>query len=231
MLLAAHPEVEVVGECEDGWSAIDATRALEPDLLLLDIQMPELDGFGVLEQLGPDATASVIFVTAHDRYAIKAFEVAAVDYLLKPVDAERLDRAIRRAAETPARVPDLDVAELRRLLAFADGPVYRTRLVVRDRRGAFFLPVNDIERIEAAGNYVRIYTDAASHLVRATLIDVERSLNPEDFVRVNRSAIANVGRIVRIEPWTRGEYCVVLRSGTKLISSRHFGTRFRKLLE
>ncbi len=228
MLLTSHPEIQVVGECEDGRSAVSAIREQHPDLVFLDIQMPESDGFDVLQQLGDTRMPAVIFVTAYDEYAIRAFEVNAVDYLLKPVDPARFATAIERV--TRGR-PD-DVVE--RVLSVVESikrPRYRTRVVVRDAKGAFFLPVDAITWLEAADNYVRLHNDGNAYLLRETLKNIEASLDPERFVRVHRSAMVNLEKIARVEPWTRGEYVIILRDGTRLTSSRAYGGSFRALLE
>lgn len=228
MLLATHPEIDVIGECSDGRAAVAAIGAQAPDLVFLDIQMPELDGFEVLQALGATRVPAVIFVTAYDAYAIRAFEVNAVDYLLKPVDPARFAAALDRVLR--AR-PDEVVERVLSVVESIKRPRYRTRFVVRDARGAFFLPVEAITWLEAADNYVRLHADDASYLLRDTLKNIEASLDPERFVRVHRSAMVNLEKIARVEPWTRGEYAIVLRNGTRLTSSRAYGGAFRALLE
>ena len=228
MLLAPYPAIQVIGECADGGEAVAAIRAMSPDLVFLDIQMPEMDGFEVLQQLGPTRAPAVIFITAYDAYAIRAFEVNAVDYLLKPLDPARFAMALDRV--TRGR-PD-DVAE--RVLSVVESikrPRYRTRIVVRDAKGAFFLPVEAITWLAAADNYVRVHTGETSYLVRETLKHIEASLDPERFVRVHRSAVVNLEQVARVEPWARGEYAILLRDGTRLTSSRAYGGAFRALLE
>ena len=228
MLLGTHPEVQVVGECADGREAVSAIRAETPDLVFLDIQMPELDGFDVLQQLHGTRMPAVIFVTAYDEYAIRAFEVNAVDYLLKPVDPARFAAALERVTRSR---PD-DVVE--RVLSVVESikrPRYRTRFVVRDAKGAFFLPADAITWLEAADNYVRLHTAGNAYLLRETLKNIEASLDPERFVRVHRSAMVNLEKIARVEPWTRGEYVIILRDGTRLTSSKAYGGSFRALLE
>jgi two-component system LytT family response regulator len=228
MLLAGHPAVRIVGECADGGEAVTAIRAQAPDLVFLDIQMPELDGFDVLQQLEGARMPAVIFVTAYDAYAIRAFEVNAVDYLLKPVDPARFAAALERV--TRAR-PDEVVERVLSVVESMKRPRYRTRFVVRDSNGAFFLPADSITWLEAADNYVRLHTDGGSYLLRETLKGIEASLDPERFVRVHRSAMVNLEKIARVEPWSRGEYAIVLGNGTRLTSSRAYGGAFRALLE
>ena len=228
MLLAEHREMEIIGECADGAEAVAAIRTQSPDLVFLDIQMPEMDGFEVLQQLHGVSMPVVIFVTAYDAYAIRAFEVNAADYLLKPVDPARFAAALERVT----RSHQDDVVE--RMLHAVESikrPRFRTRIVVRDAKGAFFLPVEEITWLEAADNYVRLHAGEASYLIRETLKNIEASLDPERFVRVHRSAMVNLEKIARVEPWSRGEYAIVLRDGTKLTSSRAYGSAFRALLE
>jgi two-component system, LytTR family, response regulator len=229
MLLADHPQIEIVGECADGRAAAAAIREQAPDLVFLDVQMPELDGFEVLDELRDTRLPQVIFVTAFDAYAIRAFEVNAVDYVLKPVDPARLAVAIERVIRHGA---DYDAAE--RMLAAIESikrPRYRTRIVVRDQRGAFFLPTESVDWFEAADNYVRVHARGNVFLIRETLKNMEAGLDPQMFARVQRSAIVNLDRIERVEPWARGEYVVLLHDGTRLTSSRAYGSAFRALLD
>jgi two-component system LytT family response regulator len=234
MLLAGRSDVAVVGECADGRQAVRAIRELRPDLVFLDVQMPELDGFGVLEEVGPAEMPAVVFVTAYDAYAIRAFEVNALDYLLKPVDPERLATALERAAErvrlrAPGRADERVVALLEGLERRRR---YASRFVVRDQGAAFFLPAEQVEWIEAERNYVRLHAKGgAAHLIREPLKEVEARLDPERFVRVSRSAIVNLDAVERVEPWFRGEYVLILRDGARLTSSRAHGESFRALMD
>jgi two-component system, LytTR family, response regulator len=229
MLLRAHPEVHIVDECGDGSSAVTLIHQLKPDVVFLDVQMPELDGFDVLEQINSAVMPAVIFVTAYDSYAIRAFDVNAVDYLLKPVDPARLTVALERARSGVGREGTTE--QLLSAVEAFKRPRYRTRVVVRDQKGAFFLPVEKIEWLEAADNYVRLHANGTSYLVRDTLKAMEATLDPERFVRVHRSAIVNLDRIDRVEPWSRGEYAILLRDGKRLTSSRAYGGAFRALLD
>jgi two-component system LytT family response regulator len=227
-LLEAHPEVRVVAECADGPAAIDAVRRESPDLLFLDVQMPGMDGFEVLAELGGALTARVIFVTAYDRYAVRAFEVQAIDYLLKPVDPERLGEAVRRAAAAGGR-PDPRLDALLEMVRPREA--HARRLVVKQDGIASFLPVEHIHHLEADGNHVRLHAEGRTYLIRESLQRVESRLDPERFARVNRSSIVNLDQVERVEPWFRGEYRVVLRDGTRLTSSRAHGRAFRALIE
>jgi two-component system LytT family response regulator len=234
--LAALPEAEIVAECGDGTTAVEAIVREAPDLAFLDVQMPGLSGFDVLERVGSEAVPAVIFVTAYDRYALKAFEAHAVDYLLKPIDPDRFREAYARAA----RVTERDGREraagrLEALIAQLAGrprevvdPV--ERLVVREDGRLQFVPVATIDWVEAAGNYVKLHVGATEHLMRQT---VERTAGRlgDRFVRIRRSALVNVAAIRALEPYGKGSYVVFLRDGTKLISSRYAGLALRRLAE
>lgn len=231
-LLRAIPDAEVVGESDTGGSAIRAIGELAPDLLFLDVQMPEVDGFGVLAALPARSVPAVIFVTAYDEYALKAFEVHAQDYLLKPFDADRFLAAFARAADRIRA--DRASGANERLIALLeeierDRP-RRSRIPIRAGGSVFFLPVDEIDWIEAADNYVRIHARNEVHVVRQTLQRMEESLAPNAFVRIHRSTIVNVGRIKEIQPWFAGEYVVLLRDGTKLQTSRRYRARLESLM-
>jgi two-component system, LytTR family, response regulator len=221
-LLDKH-DIEVVAECGDGESAVRMIRELGPDLVFLDIQMPELDGFAVLRQIGASAMPVTIFVTAHDRFAVQAFDAHAVDYLLKPIARARFELALARAEQRIAGT--LDRAELRRVLANLERAAatrgYADRLAVPDRGRIHFVAVRDIGWIEADGNYARIHARGREHELRETLAALEDKLDPADFVRIHRSTIVNVHRIREIQPWFRGHHRVVLDDGTELRMSRY----------
>jgi two-component system, LytTR family, response regulator len=231
-LLRAIPDAEIVAQCENGSEAIEVIDALRPDLLFLDIQMPELDGFGVLAAIPRAHLPEVIFVTAHDRYAIKAFEVHAQDYLLKPFDPERLLAAYARAAERVRsdRVRDPDARVQALLETMEQRRSLRTRVPIRADGRVHFLPVIDIDWIESSDNHVKIHAVGQTHIVRQTLQSMEASLSPTDFIRVHRSSIVNVARIKEIQPWFNGEYVVVLRDGTQVRTSRGYRARLEALM-
>lgn len=231
-LLRAIPEAEVVGESDTGRAAIAAITTLSPDLVFLDVQMPEVDGFGVLASIPSPSVPTVIFVTAYDEYALKAFEVHAQDYLLKPFDPDRFYTAFQRAA---ARIrADRSSGANARLLALLEDiereRPRRTRVPIRSGGSVFFLPVEEIDWIEAADNYVRIHAKSETHVVRQTLQRMEDSLAPSVFVRIHRSTIVNVSRIKEIQPWFGGEYVILLRDGTKLQTSRRYRARLERLM-
>lgn len=232
-LLEQDPDIEIVGEAGDGRAAVSAIRELEPDLLLLDVQMPEMDGFDVLDAVGADAVKAVVFVTAYDRFAIRAFEVEALDYVLKPFDDERFAIVLARAKRHVRRERDGDLAK--RLSALLDR--YETdgesrpaaagpragglaRIMVKDGGRVFFLPVEDIDWIEAADYYARIHAGKSTHLIRESLASLEQSLDPTSFVRIHRSAIVNVNRVREIRPDWRNRPAVILASNESLPLSR-----------
>lgn len=221
-LLKPEADVEIVGECGDGEKAVSAIRRHKPDLLFLDVQMPERDGFDVLEALGAEEMPVVVFVTAYDKYALRAFEVHALDYLLKPFDRERFQRALERAREQVAGRHSSTLGE--RLLALlADRATEQKRLqrvVIKSGGRIFFLRVEEIDWIEAAGNYLRLHVGREEHLLRETMNRLEARLDPAKFLRIHRSTIVNLERIREMQPSFHGDYVVLLRDGTRLALSR-----------
>jgi two-component system LytT family response regulator len=231
-LLADDAEVEVVGECGDGMAALAAIERHRPDLLFLDVQMPELDGFGVLEAIDETKAPVIIFVTAYDQYALRAFEVHALDYLLKPFDRERFDKALQRAKHQIAReragaVNQELVALLTRLKA---RPKPLERLVIKSAGRVFFLRAEEIDWIEAAANYVKLHVGKESHLLRETINGLAAKLDPDKFLRIHRSTIINLERVKELQPWFHGDYVVILKDGTQLTSSRNYREQLHKLL-
>lgn len=231
-LLRGEPDLELLGECRDGQEAIAAIRQLTPDLVFLDVQMPGANGFQVLQAVGPEQMPMVVFVTAYDQHALKAFEVRALDYLLKPFDRERFREAVNRARSS---LVQRETGELgRRLLALVKdvrpSAAKSDRLVVKSNGRLLFLKVDDIDWIEAAGNYARLHVGADSHLLRETMTSLESRLDPERFFRIHRSHIANVDRIQELQPWLNGEYVVLLRNGTRLALSRGYREKLQEKL-
>jgi two-component system LytT family response regulator len=214
VLLRDDPDVGAVEECASGVEAIEVIRRWKPDLVFLDVQMPECGGFDVLEMLGADLPRAIIFVTAHDEYALRAFEAGALDYLLKPFDDARFVRALDRAKE-----------KLAHHASQAPQPVQR--LVVKSKGQLLFLEVADIDWIDAASYYACLHVGEATHIIRRTLSELERDLGEGRFLRIHRSIIVNLERIRGLELQTGGEYEVVLKSGVRLRLSR----RFRKRLQ
>jgi two-component system LytT family response regulator len=223
-LLAADPEVEVVGDCSNGREAIAAIDARSADLVFLDAQMPEVDGFQVLEALNGARVPLIIFVTAYDRYAIKAFEVNALDYLVKPFDRRRFQAAVERAKErlrgdTSGELERRALALLNQLETKAN---HVDRLVIKSGGRVLFLTTSAVDWIEAEGKYVRLHIGKESHLLREGIGSLEARLDPKQFLRIHRSTIVNLDRIKQLDPWFNGEYRVLLRDGTLLVLSRGF---------
>jgi two-component system LytT family response regulator len=231
-LLAAEPDIEVVGQCRDGEEAVTAIVDHSPDLVFLDVQMPAMNGFEVIDAVGPERMPLVIFVTAYDQHALRAFQVRALDYVLKPFDRERFQEALQRARAHIQRDETGDLG--RRLLALVkdlrrDQPK-TDRLVVKSGGRLFFLRADEIDWIEAAGNYVRLHVGTTSHLLRETMNAIEGRLDPEKFFRIHRSRIVNMERIQEMQPWLNGEYAVVLRTGTRLTLSRGYREKLQERL-
>lgn len=224
-LLSAEPDIDVVGECASGPEAVVAIRDERPDLLFLDIQMPEMDGFEVLAQVGPDAMPLTVFVTAYDEHALQAFQVNALDYLLKPVEAHRFAETMRRVRPR-VRGPQPKLDALR-----ADTHAHHLRrLVVREVGKVTLIPVADVVYVESADNYAQVHTTAASHYLRMTLRNLEQQLDPAQFLRVHRSAIVAIDRVAHLEPWSHGDYRVVLRDGRTVMASRSYQANIKRLL-
>jgi two-component system, LytTR family, response regulator len=230
-------DAEIVAACAGGAAAVDAIIESKPDIVFLDVQMPDLDGFEVLRAVGERASPVIVFVTAFDQYALRAFEVHAVDYLLKPFDTSRFDEAFRRASER-ARAPrgdDTD-ARLRALIAQHLESTHREvsprleRVAVKSNGTLRIVRTTDIDWWETDGNYMRLHVGTASHLVRITANDVEAQLDPNQFARIHRRYIVNLDRIVEIQPWFAGDGVVVLRSGQKLRLSRTYRDRLHSRL-
>ena len=221
--LRPHEIVEIIGECSDGRSAIAAILNCRPDLVFLDIQMPEMDGFQVIERIGPQRMPALIFVTAYDQYALRAFDANALDYLLKPFRKERLDQALARAAERISRRADTDAAA--RITAAMDAIAarehYLERIPVSHNGRIVFITVEQIEWIESAGNYARLHAGNSHHEIRETLTSLENKLDPKQFARVHRSAIVNLHRVKEVHPWFHGYHVILLQSGQKVRMSRY----------
>ena len=231
-LLSQEPDIEVVGQARDGEEAVTAIHDDSPDLVFLDVQMPQMSGFDVIEAVGSDKMPLVIFVTAYDQHALKAFQVRALDYLLKPFDRERFKDALGRARKQLERDENGDLG--RRLLALVkdlrrDQPK-SDRLVVKSGGRLFFLRTEEIDWVEAAGNYVRLHVGPGSHLLRETMNAIEGRLDPEKFFRIHRSRIVNMERIQELQPWLNGEYAVLLRTGTRLTLSRGYREKLQDRL-
>ncbi len=232
-LLRAYVEgradLELAGEADSGASALEVIARRQPDVVLLDVQMPAGDGFSVLEKLAARGlTPLVIFVTAYDRYAVRAFEVNAVDFLPKPVTRERFDEAVARCRERTWRsAPAASPAEVER---FLEDALHRPpqRLLVRERRRIVPVPVEAIDWIEAEGDYARLHVGGRSHLIEKTLKELERLLGPRGFARIHRGAMVNLNRIGELRPLGSARYALMLRDGTRLTVSRSYSEMFRR---
>jgi two-component system LytT family response regulator len=237
--LERSDDVRVVAECGTGKEAIGAIRRTTPDLVFLDVQMPGMNGFEVIAAVGLEPLPQVIFVTAHDKYAIRAFEVHALDYLLKPIDDERFDAALAHARGALARERQSDlaqrVASLLRGVGDASegarGKGYAERFVVRSGGRVIFVPALDIDWVEAAGDYVRLHAGKKSWLLRETMASIESRLDAGSFARIHRSAIVNVERIAEMRSYDNGEYLVLLRDGTQLKLSRSHRAALQQLVD
>jgi len=232
-MLAERADIAIAGECGDGLSAVKALQELQPDLLLLDVQMPKLDGFEVLELIG--TSIPVIFITAFDSYAMRAFEVHAVDYLLKPFTQERLDTAIERARQrlsVSASVAQQDRTVTGAELAAAGrGPAtYAERIVARDGVRVHILPVDKLDYVEAQEDYIALHTEGKSILKQQTMSSIEAALDPKRFVRIHRGFLVNIERIVRVEPYSANSRIVVLQGGQQLPVSRTGYARLEEVL-
>jgi two-component system LytT family response regulator len=225
-LLATHPEIEILAECVNGFEAVKAFAEHKPDLIFLDVQMPKLTGFDVLELIGPDV--SVIFTTAYDQYAMRAFKVHAVDYLLKPIGRERFEEALERAKSRLGE--KMSVAH--ELAATARPPQqFLERLVVRDGTKVTLIPVAKLDYVEAQDDYLALASQGKKHLKQQTITSLEACLNPVSFVRIHRSYIVNLERVVRIEPYGKDSRLAILTDGTRLPVSRAGYARLQALLD
>lgn len=224
-LLAELPDVEVVAECEDGHQAVEAIEGDVPDLLFLDISMPGLNGFEVLQAVDSGRQPQVIFTTAYDEHALRAFEAHAVDYLLKPIDPQRLQSAVERAGllmRDPAPATQASIAEIIAAAGLSFTKGFTKRIAVRRGDRMMVVPTKEVDWIEASGNYVRLHVGDRSDAIRATMNSLESELDPAQFARIHRQTIVNVDRIVEVSAGFGGDYFVVLRSGLKLVMQRSY---------
>ena len=233
-LLEAEPVVEILGQCDNGVAAVEAIRSRQPDLVFLDVQMPELDGFGVLAALEGGPMPAVVFVTAHDQFALRAFDVHAVDYLLKPYDKERFQTALNRALEVIRRRQTGELSDKLTALLADVRPEAKVKVVeriaVKSSGRVVFVKVEDIDWVEAADNYVSLHVGHEEHLHRETMAALEQQLPESKFLRISRSTIVNMDRIKELQPLFHGEYAVILRNGTKLTLSRSYRDKLTQLM-
>jgi two-component system, LytTR family, response regulator len=231
-LLKDDHEIAVIGECANGASTISATRELAPDLIFLDVQMPGIDGLAVSETFDGKDSPLVIFVTAFEQYAVRAFDVQAVDYLLKPFDRARFTHALLRAKERlrEKRRDDVNLQILGLLSEIKDKPQYLDRLVIKNNDRVFVLKTDEIDWIEAEGNYVRIHFGKQSSLLRETLTRLTAQLDPRKFPRIHRSRLVNIDRIQELQPWSHRDWRIILRNGAELRLSRNYRDQLSQLL-
>jgi two-component system LytT family response regulator len=225
-LLQSHSEIEIAAECANGMEAVKAVAEHKPDLIFLDVQMPKLTGFDVLELIGTDVP--VIFVTAYDQYAMRAFDVHAIDYLLKPIGRERFDAAVERAKN---RMGEKMPAAAELAAAARPPQQFAERLVVKDGTRVTIIPIGKLDYAEAQDDYVALATQGKKHLKQQTIAGLEASLNPADFVRIHRSYIVNLERVARIEPYGKESRLAILADGTRLPVSRAGFARLKALLD
>jgi len=231
MLLADDPDISVISEARNGAEAVAALRSSELDLILLDVQMPEMDGLAVVREVGAERIPSLIFVTAHDRYAIQAFELNAVDYLLKPVTRERFSQALARAkTRRRSHTPEESTGRILPLLETLASPrSYVKRLAIRSAGKTVFVDAEEIHWIAAAENYVEIHLERGSHLLHVSMNALEQSLDPQMFLRIHRSVIVNIARIREMRPAMHGEYLITLDTGVRLQSGRLYNAKLKAL--
>lgn len=240
--LTAHPDIEIAAECANGFEAVKSVAELKPDLVFLDVQMPKLDGFEVLELIGTGTGtgAAVVFVTAHDNYAIRAFEVHAVDYLLKPFGCDRFEAALTRAKQrliggastSPSPLAAQPAPSPSELAAAARPPAqYLDRIPVRDGTRVFIIPIAKLDYAEAQDDYIALCSEGKKHLKQQTISSLESALDPSRFLRIHRSYIVNLERVARIEPYGKDSHVAVLHQGTQLPVSRAGYARLREFLD
>jgi len=228
--VAEDQELEVIGECGNGFEAAEAIWRLKPDLVFLDVQMPGLDGFGVLEALSPEEIPAIVFVTAFDQYAVRAFEAQAVDYLMKPFSRERLEEAVRRVREL---MKGRSLEDFRESIGKIVEKIRRDRsypewVLLKAEGKNVFVKVKDIDWIESSRNNVRIHVGQTIYLLHETTSAIAQRLDPKKFLRIHRSSIVNIERIKELHPWFNGDYAVILRDGTQLTLSASYRDRLRE---
>ena len=231
-LLKEDKEIEVAGECGSGTEAAAAITELHPDLVFLDVQMPEMGGFEVIQSLDPERVPVIVFVTAHDQYALKAFEFRALDYILKPVDRKRFTMALDRAKSRIRNDQRDDIGRRTHELVeqIRARSEYLERLPIRSSGRVFLLKTDEIDWIEAEGKYVRVHVGKESHVLREPLGELETRVDQRKFLRIHRSAIVNLDKVAELQPWFNGEYRVVMCDGTKLMLSRTCRKRLTRVL-
>jgi two-component system LytT family response regulator len=238
-LLEKEKDFEITGEAVNGREAVSVIHKLKPDLVFLDIQMPLLDGFSFVEKVGAGFLPEIVFVTAYDEHAIRAFEINALDYLLKPIDPERFVKTLNRvrARLKSAQTKEIDqrlstvLKSLESAKSKSEQPTYLERIAVKKAEHITFVDVNEIDWISSEGNYVQLHAKSKTHLLRETMDGIERKLNPQKFVRLRRSTIVRIQQIKELHPLFNGEFAVILKDGTELSSSRRYRQNLNLLLK
>jgi two-component system LytT family response regulator len=231
-LLGGRKEIEIAGECENGREAIAAIEAIKPDLVFLDVQMPEVDGFEVIKSLAGKMPPQIVFVTAYDQYAVRAFEVHALDYLLKPFDRERFEQALTRAVSQieSEKKGDFERRLFSLLKERESSAEYLERFIIKANGRVFFLKSDEIMWIEAEANYVALHAEKQTHLFREAISSLETKLDPRRFRRIGRSAIVNLDFVRELQVWSRGDYKVILKNGAELKLSHRYRDNLSKYL-
>ncbi len=232
-LLGKEKDINIIGECNCGTDTVEFINKKNPDLVFLDIQMPEFNGFEVIRKIKPENMPTIIFVTAYDQYALDAFNVHALDYLTKPFDRERLQIALQKARNQieNSRQGDIDERLISLLNNLKEEKEYPDRLVLKSSGKIYFVKTEDIDWIEAAGNYVKIHAEGKSHMLRETMTGIEKKLPPDKFLRIHRSSLVNIDRIKELNPLFSGDYLVTLQDDTELTLSRNYHDRLKELFE
>jgi two-component system LytT family response regulator len=228
-----EPDIEIVDVCSNGHEAIASYNRYKPDLLFLDIQMPEMNGFEILQHLQGNTLSAVIFITAYDEFALRAFEFHAIDYLLKPYDRERFQRSVAHARVALHTTGQLETTaeQIKVLLdSVHQNSAKLERLIVKTNGKIIFLRLEEVDWIESAGNYVKLHCGNETHLIRETMNGLEQQLNPKKFIRIHRCTIINIEKIKELEPYFNGEYKVILNNNSQVFLSRNYKENFTKVL-
>ncbi len=225
-----EPDIEIVGECTNGFAAIECIKEKQPDLLFLEIQIPNVNGFEVLQSIKHDQKPYVVIVTSDEQYALRAFDYFAIDYLLKPFDCNRLNKTLDRVRRILCQSDKNDTSGNPSSSDSINGKQsYPERFMIKLQDKIIFIKIQDVDWIESAGNYIRLHIGKETHLLRETMNNIEKKLDPEKFVRIHRSSIVNVDRIQELQTWFNGEYCVILENGEKLTLGKKYKEQFKTM--
>lgn len=232
-MLRQETDMEIIGECAGGLETVSFVKKHKPDLVFLEIQMPGLDGFEILREIEPDKLPFVIFVTESENFAVKAYEVGALDYLLKPFNPERLQTAVQKARQQIETQSNGSLNKLLRafLDKLPDGKNYPDKIMLKTAKGVSFINTNEVDWVEAAGNYVKLHVKDSGHLLRETMNNIESKLNPDKFLRIHRSSLVNIDRIKELQPLFNGDYIVILQNDRELNLSRNYHDRLQRLFD